>query len=351
MTDTGDLFLEVRYFESTGEIVLTNSQATGSPTFLSITGSLLNKKITGEVTHAHGRLGFLNAHFVSANVDSPPEGELSEERERLIKMYRQIVGVYQGEIKNESIGSEPLKSEIFLEFFEKQIGTKPNGEPIYLPRVKGTYRRLDDVHDLPLTVSYDAQSEEVVMVHETLSLRGTIRNDQLQAEIMQDGGYLGVLTAKKISDRRPSPKDGEVGEERRRLIEIYKQIEGLFKGWLVTPGLGTEKFPVVLSVYLFEEDRGGNNGGSPVTFPILKALYRRPDLGDIPSTQHLLKIQYAPVSGEMVMTDIGPSPPVTVPGGTEITIRGTISEDKTQIEGELFDRRGKVGHLSLKKEP
>lgn len=356
--EDGDYILNVRYYDN-GQITMfagggENPSSPGQGAIFTIEGQVQKGKLTGSVFKTEGKIGDLNAILVSRDVRAPSEEDEVDERRRLYRMFKTVAGIYSGPVQNEEGQVLIKEAEIQILIREAVVGTDANGKPRYRPILRATYRRPDDLREEDLSVKYFPKAQELVLISakaegafDFYSMYGQVENKQLKLEIWRDDGYFGVYTGQRI--KRDDNGDGSrVDKERQRLIKIFEKIQGTFRGFEVEPGRGGERFPVRLEVYIFEEDRGTDDNGQPVLWPSLRARFVREDY-DNPSLHRLLKIYYS-TSGDIVMRNTGPTPPPTVPGAWEFTIRGKINKDYNKITGQISDHRGPRGQLVLSKD-
>ncbi|MDX9730621.1 MAG: hypothetical protein RBT63_02515 [Bdellovibrionales bacterium] len=165
VTETDDMIL-VGDYDHSGHLVLTARTSAGdSSKLLSIRGFLNQGKLSVEVVRQGGVWGRFDASRVSADASAPAGGEITNTRDRLLKLYRPLEGRYVGVLR--ATDGNDYRVAISLVVMEQPVATGGS-----IPVLAAQYQRLDapaGVLEWALTVDYNSQTGEVFMRENALS--------------------------------------------------------------------------------------------------------------------------------------------------------------------------------------
>lgn len=237
------------YRPETGDLTF---QFTGTAELASITGKMNGKHYTGVIHGRNSSLGNIDVTWVSA--DTSTDDTI---KDRLLRAYRAVEGVYVGKIHSASSNKAAIPVEI-------DLSAVVNGNTAQLI---GFYKRLDvpsGVVDLPLSVSYepDDNPPQISMNGRgggkyQIDMNGTLVNHHLEVSVQSlYEGYMGVLQADRVSGGTPNPG----GDDLQKLQEIAGTYKGTGK---------SGKSVVVFTLELTVDSRG--------TKPVLSATLTRDD--------------------------------------------------------------------------
>jgi len=287
-----------------------------------------------------------------------PSQEIKD-RAYLIETYSPVQGTYSGtvDVMNSRI---VFPVEISLFIVELENGVNENGEPHFLPVLKGRYRRLDRISedsDQVLSVRFVRETGEIIAsVSENgsglyISINGYLRDGKINAKVTESRGVIGVLKADKISDEANAPYGDRDEERREHILKTYKIISGIYEGFLTPASENLESFPVEINIFFVEEQHGTNDYGEPRLFPTLRARYRRLDI-PVGITNSELIVRYFPDTGLISMKEKAAG----MSGGREkpLSITGEINIDKTSDDevsttmvATVTESRGVLGEVNL----
>lgn len=139
---------------------------------------------------------------------SSTEAEV-EDRQKLLKIMRTVVGVYRGTVENAEIGADPFPIEVKLFIVEEPAGQNSDGETKFRPTLKGRYRRLDFPPDSGteknLLARYYSETRELSMVtpagvEPAISITGTLNGSVIEGQLFNSRGPLGTFTLNKVQE-------------------------------------------------------------------------------------------------------------------------------------------------------
>lgn len=173
---------------------------TGEMRQISILGTIANNSATIGITNDSGYWGRFVGQRVSTEGASPGNDD-EEYRERLLSIYREMEGSYQGVVDN---GEERVKIEITLTIAEDGKG----GSGISVPFLVGQYRRMDfpsGIGERQLAVNFLSYTSRISMNavqgggtvpgSQYFAATGTWKDQKLNVTLRDRRGYAGELIA------------------------------------------------------------------------------------------------------------------------------------------------------------
>ncbi len=347
--------LDVKYFPETNQIVMSSVGASGI--FLSFTGVLEKSILKAEAIKNGGRFGSLSVKLHSRYGKAPFDSLEVDKRFRLRTTFEKIVGTYIAEVEmnNSSSESNNLTIEIVIYVVESAEGVNSNGEPVFMPKLKGRYRTkgfLGYGDNQILDVRFYAETGEIILnsssqSQSNVNIRGLVKQDIIEnGNLIMDGGLLGKFVANRISREVNLSAYGEIEEKRNRLLEVYEKLTGTYKGYVT--GEREKKFPVEITLFVVEEDMGKNINNEVILLPALRARYNRLDVSDS-YLDRFLSVSYFYLSNEIVLRSVSSvATGSNVPGAGLFSITGKIKSNKI-IQADIFDHRGYFGKMEVEK--
>lgn len=269
----------------------------------------------------------------------------NENRAELLAMFQPLYGVYVGNIQTPE-RNVPLEVAIYSE--EDIIGKNEKGQPRTLPVLKVRYREMDTVrHYQRLNARYDYVSGEIVATtgqnaEQPLSLRLTVNAGQLKGEVIKSLGRFGFIELTKKSSYSAAPGFDEEKQIRDELRALYLSISGLYEGTVAPPDEVSAPYPVIIKLTTVETVVAGKLAVR------LKATYQRMDFGDPSITERFMDVEYQPeyTPARISMSSEG-SAPGGLPNSLFLSVVGELKDN--QISGKIYDRRGYLGNLGVRK--
>lgn len=171
---------------------------------LSIVGNLAGEQAVVDISRNLSSVwGRFQGTRVTDDTGAPAGGDEDDYRERLLRVYRRMEGIYQGVADS---GTERVKVEILLTIVE----SRGSGTGQSYPTLIGQYRRLDfpsGIGERSLEVIYDSLTSNISMrANEgggtvpgsgVFSASGTWNDQTLNVTLRDRKGYAGQFVAKR----------------------------------------------------------------------------------------------------------------------------------------------------------
>lgn len=171
VSETDDLTL-IGDYDRNGHLVLTSIGAQGgaggagggasgaaTEVLLSIEGGAIGNALNVQVARRGGIWGTFEAKRVSTDPSAPTAGDTTEQRNRRLRIFKQVEGQYQGILRTGDGADRMVEISLIV----NQAMT-PDG--VLMPTLTGFYRYLDVVPgtlDWALTVDYNSQTGDIFM--------------------------------------------------------------------------------------------------------------------------------------------------------------------------------------------
>lgn len=216
VSETDSLILNGDYDARTGQLTLVSAAGGGAPSggaqggvgssgatnMLSISGYVVGDDVNLEVVRSGGVWGHYVGKRVSRDTSAPGSGESSDRRERLISVYKKVVGLYAGVLTTPSGERQPAELSLF-------IIERADASGALMPALSARYRRSDfppDMGEFALNVDFDSVTGEVFMRESQqggpgqpagmiFSGRGTLQNRTLDMMFSDRRGVVGRFQA------------------------------------------------------------------------------------------------------------------------------------------------------------
>gem|GEM_PF-2763937 len=204
-----DVTTMVGDYDSSGKISFASS--TTEPNPLELSGQMLGRQISVDVSRQGGVWGTFTGPQVSNTSAAPAEGYLQEEYRRYRALYHTIEGTYTATIKvpgGKGYGIEITVTQNDI----PEVGVNGAAGNALVPSVSAFYRRLDVIQgehigEYTLRVDYNGFTHTAFMQSispdkasipgsSQLSVRGTIIHGELKAQVSNKTGYIGDIIAK-----------------------------------------------------------------------------------------------------------------------------------------------------------
>lgn len=308
---------------------------------------------------------FLSACAPSGGTDSDKNSQYQKDVQKLNDNYSQVVGTYDGSMEilgssatgdresTDKLKSFPLQLGIYTEL--ASTGKDSNGQEQILPVLKIRYRQMDIVRaDEILSGRFVSETGELTATSATASKDGSnssaakistsikaqLSGNRLTGEVVRGSGKLGKFDITLTSKNVLSQADAN-GELYDRLVKFNRSLQGIYEGKVTAPA-GQKSFPAKIQITAFETATDGYINST------LQGYYTRPDFTADPTAgERYLKLEYRfdTDPAQLVMTSSGGT--TSVPNAFFMSISGYITNGT--FEGEVYDRRGYVGHMVVTK--
>ena len=217
---------------------------------------------------------FVGCAFENSDIDPNRKRDLNN-REKLLRAFQSIQGVYEGELTTPS-RIEAIR--LVLSFTEVVAGKTQDGEIRYQPELRAKFSRLSrDLFDSYLTASYIEELSDLTLTTqenggEYFYIRGKIQNDSYSAPALnRDGSVVGHLTLKLVTRDVLAPVDGQYNETYDRIKARLERITGEYVLHMKPVSRNHESFRVTMLVRLEDAQING------MILPTLAAYSRRED--------------------------------------------------------------------------
>lgn len=343
------IVLDGRYVPETGELSFINTVSNqGMGMLHTISGSMNGTKILGEAKTPTGVLGNLELEFIQKKVDAPTEGDEDQTAQKLRQQYEGLTGTYVGTIKSPEASGVDNKSEWDIELgiytLEIKAGTKPNGETLFRPVLKGVFKQLHPVvPSLVLDAQYIAETGQLLFLNpnaapgELHTINASLTKQTIQGSVKRTTGTWGHTQLQFSTKNVNTDPSGEQEDYNRRLTEEYKVLVGNYTGTISPVGRDVASFTVEVKIFIIQE--AGTNGLTPK----LKAYYRRTS-DRFNATDLTMNVEFK--------TELGP-PGVDMSGQRTngamayfVVLNGYFQNK--EIRGQYHDQRGHEGPFRLK---
>lgn len=199
-----------------------------------------------------------------------------ENREKLLRAFDSIQGVYEGEFETLT-RTEMIRMTI--SYTEVEVGKTQDGEIRYQPELRARLSRLDrDVFDIYMNASLISETSDLTLTTangggDTLYIRGIIKNEMFSAPVRnRDGSEIGTVNLQLISRDVIAPPDGNGNETYDRIKSILQRVQGKYTG-TVNRREGKKLTPFDIEIVIRIEDRKVNSQ----ILPFLVAYSQRDD--------------------------------------------------------------------------
>lgn len=263
-------------------------------------------------------------------------------------LYSGVQGTWSGTVTNAATGLASFEGELKLYVYYIQDGSNADGTPRLRPTLRGRFQPNDFVTEtdvMMLVGTYD-RSGRIVMTAQTgqdtslrlLSVRGTVANGKMSAELGREGGTWGTFVGVRTSTTSSAPTAGEQTEYRERYLRIYGPVEGRYQGRMKS--VNGNDYGVEIAIVIIEQPTVGGSR------PVLSAQYRRLDV-PAGTLEWSLNVDYHSQTGEILMRESSSSGS-TVPGGMILSVSGTLSTvaGQKQLDVTVRNRAAVLGSLS-----
>lgn len=170
--------------------------------------------------------------FDQSNNDPNRKRDLNN-REKLVRAYESIQGVYEGEFDT------PSRLEMVrltISYTEVAVGKNENGEIRYQPELRARLSRLDrDILDTYFTATMITETSDLTLTTqqgggEMMYIRGIISGGGFRAPVKNiDGSQIGTLNLRFVSKEVVAPPEGPGNETYDRIKAILLPIQGTYK--------------------------------------------------------------------------------------------------------------------------
>lgn len=213
--------------------------------------------------------------FDQSDTDPNRKRDLNN-REKLVRAYENIQGVYEGEF---TTASRIENVRLTISYTEVEVGKTQDGEIRYQPELRARLSRLDrDILDTYFTASMITETSDLTLTTqqgggEAMYIRGVIANGVFQAPVRNgEGSQIGTLNVRLVSKEVIAPPEGRGNETYDRIKAILLPVQGTYKATVKRMD-GREKKYFVVDLNIRIEDRNVNG----TIVPVLVSYSRRED--------------------------------------------------------------------------
>lgn len=197
-------------------------------------------------------------------------------REKLVRAYEGIQGVYEGEF---TTPSRIENVRLTISYTEVEVGKTQDGEIRYQPELRAKLSRLDrDILDTYLTASMITETSDLTLTTQEgggdkFYIRGFIRDGAFQAPVRNgEGSQIGTFNLRLITREVVAPPEGAGNETYDRIKAILLPVQGTYKG-VVKRMDGKKDTSFIVEMNMRIEDKVVNG----TILPVLVCYNRRED--------------------------------------------------------------------------
>lgn len=261
-----------------------------------------------------------------------------EDRIALKQTYDTIRGTYAGTLKTAD-SEYPVQISLFPD--EEKAGTNSDGEIIYRPILRATYKRLDIVvPDAVMDARYIKVTSELILSNpaaanpdDIRTINAVLSGQVLKGTVNTKKGELGTIDLSLVSRTTPAPSQGDQNKINDELKNLYESIAGTYEGDVIPDP--TVAAPFTIQIRLFVVSNKG--------VPVLSGYYSRLD-DNGGSLDQSLDVVYKPET-KPAQIEIRGGAAGGRSGSYFVAIEGFVTPG--QIEASFSTQKGYLGNVIL----